>query len=419
MCASGCGMRSPASLFLLAALPCALLCPGATLTFHVAGGRARRMARDSLVHRPAERGDSWRRRSDPGRRRTLRRMTGPSASSAARFSSSKAPRLWQRRSDSAPEPNTSPSRASRICARPSCASYGKKRWTCRSLKCPPAKSHDVCPRAMEESAPGGRIPPRLGRRPVGRRCARPARLRALPLPAAGAGRSRSDRSFPIRALVGVLRFRLPLPRRSGLLRAPLAQGRNRRAARGGLALLGARSPGRRVSAPSDRRLPSQRHPGLCLDRAAARERPLLGAASGVARKNRFAPGRPARLAQAHEPDQPRGIRRSRARPPRFSRPVRLGRRESGRAVFRVARRPPESGPFHPHEQRRARGIQGRVRNRPPGVVQPAIAPVLREKRAGHGQVSRFPRRSRPAASRPNGSPRWKTSARPNPGSIWR
>ncbi len=31
-------MRSPISLFLLAALPCALLCPGATLTYHVAGG---------------------------------------------------------------------------------------------------------------------------------------------------------------------------------------------------------------------------------------------------------------------------------------------------------------------------------------------------------------------------------------------
>src|SRR5579864_1424672 len=39
MCASACGMRSPANrlVCLLAALPCALLSSGATLTFHVAG----------------------------------------------------------------------------------------------------------------------------------------------------------------------------------------------------------------------------------------------------------------------------------------------------------------------------------------------------------------------------------------------
>ena len=65
-------------------------------------------------------------------------------------------------------------------------------------------------------------------------------------------------------------------------------------------------------------------PGLRLARAAARQRKILGPASGVARENRAASGRAARLAQADEPDQSRGVRRSCSRAPQISRHASIG-----------------------------------------------------------------------------------------------
>src|SRR5581483_9596564 len=167
--------------------------------------------------------------------------------------------------------------------------------------------------------------------------------------AAGLGRSGPGSSVPFVPPVGVLRFGLPVPRGSGLLRAPLAPSRDRSAARGGLALLGAGSASGRISAAPDRSLPPECDSGLRLDRTAPRERSFLGTPSGMAGENRVAPGRPPRLAQAHEPEQPRGVRRNLAWTARSDRAFRLGRGEPGRAVFRVARRSRKSCPVHAHE----------------------------------------------------------------------
>ena len=108
-------------------------------------------------------------------------------------------------------------------------------------RCPPAR---VCsPRERWSGAPlmaGFRRG--AGARALGGRAARHARLRALSLSAAGAGRSRlSSRPSAPRACgrssIPPTASRVDL----GLLRRPLAQGRHRRAARRRLAFLGTRS----------------------------------------------------------------------------------------------------------------------------------------------------------------------------------
>ena len=121
-----------------------------------------------------------------------------------------------------------------------CRSSGRRGSSCRCSSCPAGAR--VFARERWTGAPliAG-LTPRRGRGTVGRRLARRARLRAFPLPAAGALRSRTGAAVPLVAPVGVLRFRRIGARRSGLLRRALAQGRNRRAARGRLALLRARS----------------------------------------------------------------------------------------------------------------------------------------------------------------------------------
>ena len=71
----------------------------------------------------------------------------------------------------------------------------------------------VFARERHEKAPlGGRIPPRLGRGPVGCHLPGPHGYDRFPVPAAGARRSRPDGSLPLRAPVGVLRFFLPISR---------------------------------------------------------------------------------------------------------------------------------------------------------------------------------------------------------------
>ena len=129
----------------------------------------------------------------------------------------------------------------------------------------PHRRPRVRPRALAESAAHRRLSQRRRRRVVGGRTPRPARLRALSVPAAGANRSRTRTALPLLAPMGVLRFRLPLARRRRLFRRTLARRRHQRTARRRLAFLGARPAERRIPAPLDRRLPSQRHPSLRLD----------------------------------------------------------------------------------------------------------------------------------------------------------
>ena len=122
-----------------------------------------------------------------------------------------------------------------------------------------------------------------------------------------------------------------------------------RPARRRLAFLRSRPRARRLPQAPDRRLPRQRHPGLRLARTAPCQRKVLGRSSPVARKNRCPAGCPTRLAQAHESLQPRLLPRRRRRRQRPDRALRLGWRQPGRALLRIARRPAESLPLHPHE----------------------------------------------------------------------
>ena len=62
------------------------------------------------------------------------------------------------------------------------------------------------------------LSPRRRRSVMGGRASGPARLRSLPVPAAGARRSRTRTALPLLAPVGVFRFSLPLARRPGLFR---------------------------------------------------------------------------------------------------------------------------------------------------------------------------------------------------------
>ena len=193
-------------------------------------------------------------------------------------------------------------------ARPSWKSCGSRLWISPYSKSP--QDARVFARERREGAPlMAGIPPRPGRGLVDRCAAGRARLRAVSLSSAGSGGPGAGRAVPRPESVGILRFLLSRACRRRLLRAQMEGRRNRRSARRRVALLGARSAGRRIPAPFDRGLPSQRHPGLRLVRAAARQRRVLGPASGVARKHRAAAGRATGLAQADEPDQPAGASR--------------------------------------------------------------------------------------------------------------
>src|SRR6185295_9145633 len=145
-----------------------------------------------------------------------------------------------------------------------------------------------------------------------RRTAWPPRIRSLPLPAAGIGRPGISTAVSIFPALGVLRFLVSLARGSGLPRAALAQGRDRRTARRCLALLGTRCPVRRLPAPPDRSLSSKLYSDIRLDRASPRQREILGSASRMAREDGAAPGRSPRLAKAYESDQSRSLHRNRA-----------------------------------------------------------------------------------------------------------
>jgi len=73
------------------------------------------------------------------------------------------------------------------------------------------------------------------------------------------------------------------------------------------------------------------------------------------------PGRASRLAEADQSGESASRRGGRRRTPRVADPLRLGWRESGRAVFRIARRVGQPGAIHAHERRCAGGIQTRRR----------------------------------------------------------
>ena len=102
----------------------------------------------------------------------------------------------------------------------------------------------------------------------------------------------------------------------------------------------------------------------------------------------------------------RGQRRS----TRDHRPLRLGRRESGGAVFRIARRNRQPEPLHADECRRARAVPPGVRFRSPGVI-----------RRPHGrrvapEVPGFPRRTRTTHA---GRVDWRSAeSRGAPGRNW-
>src|ERR1017187_6993072 len=230
------------------------------------------------------------------------------------------------------------------------------------------RGQSVRQRSLDRRAHARRIPPRNGRRALAGRVPGRARLRALPLPAARARRPRPRPALPLHAPLGLLRFLLPPARRPRLLRRALAQCRHLGPARRRLALLRPRPGARRLPQAPDRRLPRQRHPDLRLARTAPRQRKVLGRSSPVARKNRRPPGRPARLAQAHEPVQPRLLSRRRRRCQGPDRALPLGWRQPRRALLRVARRHLQPLPLHPHERQRARAVPRRRRLRPHRIV---------------------------------------------------
>ena len=174
---------------------------------------------------------------------------------------------------------------------------------------PSRRRPDLRARTLERRAHVRRPEDAARGHPVGGGPSRRARLRALPLPAQRALRSRAGIALPLQPPVGVLRFGLPYARRPGLLRRPLAQGRHRRATSGRLAQFRARCRGRRLPAQADRGLPSRRHPGLRLVRTPARQREVLDGPSRMARADRGRTGCPARLAQAHESHQSRVLPR--------------------------------------------------------------------------------------------------------------
>ena len=163
-------------------------------------------------------------------------------------------------------------------------------------------------RALAGRAAGRRVQARQGRGAVGRGAVRGARLRSVPVPAAGA----ADLGLPARSARRACGHSSipPTARASIWITSRRAGGRP-----GSRALHVAAwhycepDPAGRVSAAADRRLPSAGDPGLRLARTAARQRTFLGPSSGVAREDRAAAGRAARLAQAHEPDQSRLLRR--------------------------------------------------------------------------------------------------------------
>ena len=187
--------------------------------------------------------------------------------------------------------------------------------------------------------------------PLDRHRARTKRHRALSILAAGARRSRARPARRNHQSLGLLRFLLSHSRRRGLPRAALAANRHQRAARRGLAQHGTRSGAGRVSEEADRSLSSPRHSGLCVARAAARQRKILGRSSRMARKDRRRAGRAARLAQADEPAKSGLPQSSRAGNRRLAQPLRLGRRQRGGTIFRIARRREQPGAFHADERR--------------------------------------------------------------------
>ena len=94
--------------------------------------------------------------------------------------------------------------------------------------------------------------------------------------------------------------------------------------------------------------------------------------------------------------------------------LRLGRRESGRAVFRIARRPRESRALHADERRRAPRISAEPRASIRWTCSTAQSPRYWQKNAaGPRPFPGIPRRAGAAPARPNGSRRSKTSAAKN------
>ena len=224
--------------------------------------------------------------------------SGSPAFEAEPFSSSKASPNWPPRSASPRPPNAWSSAASIDVHAPKLPIVWEKPLELRRVPSA-ARSHASSPRERWQGAPlmaasAAAQARRSGSpsRPASRATsASPTCCRRSPI-------SASSRPFRSAPSLGLLRFRLPQPRRPRLLRRALAQGRHRRPPRRRLALLRSRPRSATPTCNADRGLSPPRHPGLRLARTAARQREVLGRPSRVARENRPPAGRPTRLAQA-------------------------------------------------------------------------------------------------------------------------
>ena len=166
------------------------------------------------------------------------------------------------------------SAALKMCTGPSCPSSGRKRVELPRFEIP--KMARVFAKERWTGAPliagytQRRAAPSCGSRPTPASTA----TSASPTSCKRCTISAWQRPSARRAL-GVLRLLLPHARRSRLLRRALARRRHCRSARRRLAFLRCRSRARPLSEDADRSLPSPRHSGLRLDRAAARQREVL------------------------------------------------------------------------------------------------------------------------------------------------
>ena len=114
-----------------------------------------------------------------------------------------------------------------------------------------------------------------------------------------------------------------------------------------------------------------------------------------------------------------GVRRGVRRRARSGRAIRLGWRESGRAVFRIARGYENPGAVHAHERRCPGGVPQKRRVRSGGACSTRDRRItIRKTPPASGDFSNFAP-SWPAASRPNGSRRSRRSAKPSRIWIWR
>ena len=302
-------MRSLISWLLC--VPCAFLCSGATLTFHVSGDDPGGWPH-SLLDRLAERDGKGRRRSDPGQRRGNRNRLDPAR--RARHDSDPRRRLasgcFVRLPRHAPSPHLGPQRRG-SCARPKLRIIWEKAARLAGVR--------NCRRKRASSPASGTKKRALvagfrrgaGRGPVGRRAAGPARLRALPLHSAGARRSGPRRLPSAPRACG----RSSIPPTAPASISIISRARWRQAGIGALHVAAWHYWERDPQADEYlRKLIDACHrngiPVYAWFELPHVSETILGPASGVARENRPAAGRPARLAQAHEPDQSRGLRGS-------------------------------------------------------------------------------------------------------------